>query len=230
MAVPETRVLVADDDSVSRLMAQKILKQAGFDVHLAQDGGETIEKAEALLPAVILLDWVMPVIDGPDVCRRLKENPSLFNSQVVVISSRGELDDKVSALESGADDYLVKPYEPKELIARVRSALRIYELKRQLADKAERQALLRRAAERIHRSLNIEEILDITVKEVLPVTKASRAVIFGINEETRQVYVLAEATCLNIPSIAGIILEPGEAAFSLQVIETALSASWRFNS
>ncbi|HNC45430.1 MAG TPA: response regulator, partial [Acidobacteriota bacterium] len=174
------KVLVVDDDPNFRLIVRKVLTKAGFTVTQADDGQKGLDAAEHDQPGVILLDWMMPILDGPSVCRRLRENPEFQNLQIIMVSAKGELDDKISGLDSGADDYLVKPCEPKELLARVRSAMRIYELKRQLADKANWEALLRRVADRIRSSLNIEEILRATVEEIRVVARADRAVIFEL--------------------------------------------------
>ncbi|OYT69723.1 MAG: hypothetical protein CFK52_13080 [Chloracidobacterium sp. CP2_5A] len=130
------KVLIVDDEATLRLVFRKILTKAGFAVLEAPDGAAGLAQAEEALPSVILLDWVMPGLDGPEVCRRIRANPQLSESQIIMLSSRSELDDRVRGLDAGADDYLVKPCETKELLARVRSAMRIHELKRQLREKA----------------------------------------------------------------------------------------------
>ncbi|MBX7219917.1 MAG: response regulator [Blastocatellia bacterium] len=213
------KVLVVDDDAGFRLIARRVLTRAGYLVEQAGDGGAALEVAEQVSPAVILLDWMMPVLDGPEVCRLLRENPKFDHSQIIMVSAKGELNDKISGLESGADDYLVKPCEPRELTARVRSAMRVYELKRQLAEKAEREALLRRAAAQIRSSLDIDAILSATVEEVRKVCDASRAVIFQLDEPTQQISVRTEAVSSGIPSVASIILAADAAPFSLKVLK-----------
>lgn len=129
-------VLVVDDESTVRLFFRKILTKAGFTVIEAADGDQALHQADDALPGVILLDWVMPGRDGPEVCRHIRANPKLLDSQIIMLSARGELEDRVQGLDAGADDYLVKPCETKELLARVRSAMRIHELKHQLREKA----------------------------------------------------------------------------------------------
>ncbi|MCS7079298.1 MAG: response regulator [Chloracidobacterium sp.] len=129
-------VLIVDDEATFRLVFKKILAKAGYNVLEAADGEAGLCQADAVLPGVILLDWIMPGLDGPEVCRRIRANAKLSESQIIMLSSRSELDDRVQGLEAGADDYLVKPCETKELLARVRSAMRIHELKHQLREKA----------------------------------------------------------------------------------------------
>lgn len=129
-------VLVVDDESTVRLLFRKILTKAGFTVLEAVDGEDALRQVDAAMPGVIILDWVMPGLDGPEVCRLIRANAKLIDSQIIMLSSRSELEDRVQGLDAGADDYLVKPCETKELLARVRSAMRIHELKHQLREKA----------------------------------------------------------------------------------------------
>ncbi len=131
-----SKVLIIDDDATFRLIATRILSKAGFEVMQADDGPAGLAIAEARCPGVILLDWMMPTMDGPEVCGRIRDDARLSNSQIIMLSARGELDDRVQGLDAGADDYLVKPCEQKELLAHVRSAMRIHELKLQLDQKA----------------------------------------------------------------------------------------------
>ncbi|MBI4746880.1 MAG: response regulator [Acidobacteria bacterium] len=219
MTIHQEKVLVVDDDPNFRLIVRKVLTKAGFTVTQADDGQKGLDAAEHDQPGVILLDWMMPVLDGPSVCRRLRENPEFQNLQIIMVSAKGELDDKVSGLDSGADDYLVKPCEPKELLARVRSAMRIYELKRQLADKANREALLRRIADRIRSSLNIEEILRSTVEEIRVVARADRAVIFELDAVMHQMLIRTEAIGSGVSASRQLILEGAAAQFFQSVLD-----------
>lgn len=213
------KVLVVDDDPNFRLIVRKVLTKAGFTVTQADDGQKGLDAAEHDQPGVILLDWMMPILDGPSVCRRLRENPEFQNLQIIMVSAKGELDDKISGLDSGADDYLVKPCEPKELLARVRSAMRIYELKRQLADKANWEALLRRVADRIRSSLNIEEILRATVEEIRVVARADRAVIFELDVASHQMLIRTEAIGPEISPSHHLVLEVSAAQFFSSVLD-----------
>lgn len=115
---------VDDEESISTLVRQ-VLKMAGHEVALAEDGFTALESVAAREPDLILLDRSMPNMDGLDVCRRIKSNPFLSRVPVLMLTALGTIDFKVEGFEAGADDYLVKPFEPRELTARVASLLRL---------------------------------------------------------------------------------------------------------
>lgn len=115
---------VDDEESISSLVRQ-VLKMAGHEVALADDGFSALESIAAREPDLILLDRSMPNMDGLDVCRRIKSNPFLSRVPVLMLTALGTVDFKVEGFEAGADDYLVKPFEPRELTARVSALLRL---------------------------------------------------------------------------------------------------------
>lgn len=115
---------VDDEESISSLVRQ-VLKMAGHEVALADNGYTALESVAAREPDLILLDRSMPHMDGLDVCRRIKSNPFLSRVPVLMLTALGTVDFKVEGFEAGADDYLVKPFEPRELTARVASLLRL---------------------------------------------------------------------------------------------------------
>ncbi|MFQ3581646.1 MAG: ATP-binding protein [Chloracidobacterium sp.] len=171
-------VLIVDDEATLRLVFKKVLTKAGFTVIEATDGEDGLRQANELLPGVMLLDWVMPGLDGPEVCRQIRANPKLSDSQIIMLSSRGELDDRVQGLDAGADDYLVKPCETKELLARVRSALRIHELKHQLREQATQlQETVAKLEELAHQR---EEFTAVLVHDI----RSPLATVFGAFELT----------------------------------------------
>ncbi|MBV8669312.1 MAG: response regulator [Candidatus Eremiobacteraeota bacterium] len=112
-------VLLVEDDAEQRKFVQSNLEQFGFKVSVASNGAIALVTAESEHPDVILLDWAMPVMDGLTTCRRLKAQPSTASIPVMMIANRVDVDDKVLALETGVQDFLVKPLHPKELSARV---------------------------------------------------------------------------------------------------------------
>lgn len=111
-------VLVADDDPLLRGIVEHKLIQAGYDVALAEDGREALEKSRELTPAVLVLDGMMPIVDGFEVLRRLKAEEATRSLAVVMLTALKRQDDIVSALQLGAADYLPKPFNPDELVAR----------------------------------------------------------------------------------------------------------------
>lgn len=115
------KVLVIDDESSICYVMQTILVSAGYDVITATTGASAVALAESNCPDLILLDLGLPDMDGMEVLRRLREWAS---TPVIVVSARGDEQDKVAALENGADDYISKPFGTKELLARIRVALR----------------------------------------------------------------------------------------------------------
>ncbi|WP_029915021.1 PleD family two-component system response regulator [Caulobacter sp. UNC358MFTsu5.1] len=117
--MPNGLILVADDDPLLRSILEHKLTRAGYRVILAEDGGAALEQARALRPAVLVLDAMMPVLDGFEVLRRLKDDDQTRDLTVFMLTALKRQDDVVSALQLGAADYLAKPFNPDELVARL---------------------------------------------------------------------------------------------------------------
>jgi DNA-binding response OmpR family regulator len=115
------RVLIVDDDESIRELATLYLRKEGFDVSSAVDGTSAIEKIRQLDPALVVLDLMLPGISGYDVCRAVRAESSV---PIIMLTARDEDVDKIVGLELGADDYLTKPFNPRELVARIRAVLR----------------------------------------------------------------------------------------------------------
>ncbi|MEU7074044.1 response regulator transcription factor [Streptomyces narbonensis] len=119
------RVLVVDDDPTVSEVVAEYLKRAGFAVRLTADGPSALHAAEELRPDLVVLDLMLPGLDGLEVCRRLRARehggPPV---PVIMLTARGDEDDRILGLEVGADDYVTKPFSPRELVLRVRSVLR----------------------------------------------------------------------------------------------------------
>lgn len=122
------KVLAVDDDEDGLYILKLILSKLKYEVHTAKDGQEALEKADALVPDIILLDVMMPKIDGFEVCRRIKSTPEGQYIPIILLTAKNELVSKIEGLECGADEYLTKPYEMGELTARIKSMLRIKQL------------------------------------------------------------------------------------------------------
>ena len=118
-------VLVVEDDPNIRELLQLYLEKEGYAVTLATDGGQGLEKFRAIQPNLVLLDVMMPVMDGWEVCKAIREEGS---TPVIMLTAKGETVDKVMGLKAGADDYVTKPFEMKELLARIEAVLRRAEL------------------------------------------------------------------------------------------------------
>ena len=114
-------VLIVEDDPNIRELLQMYLEKDGYAVTLAADGGEGLSKFHAIKPDLVLLDVMMPVMDGWTVCRAIRAEGK---TPVIMLTAKGETDDKVTGLKAGADDYITKPFEMKELLARIEAVLR----------------------------------------------------------------------------------------------------------
>jgi len=116
-------LVVEDEDALSELL-QYNLKKEGFRVSIAADGEEAMMLVEERQPDVVVLDWMLPKISGIEVCRRLRSRHETRNLPIIMLTARGEEADRIRGLDTGADDYIVKPFLMKELFARVRAVLR----------------------------------------------------------------------------------------------------------
>lgn len=117
-------ILVVDDEKNIVELARLYLEDAGYVVESAYDGAEALAKIRSLRPALVVLDLMLPKIDGWEVCRRVRATSDV---PIIMLTARSEDVDKIVGLELGADDYLTKPFNPRELVARVRAVLRRYE-------------------------------------------------------------------------------------------------------
>ena len=117
-------LVVEDDHNISDLIHMYLVKE-GFDVRIAGDGGRAIEEFNKQIPDLILLDIMLPVMDGWAVCAKIRETSKV---PIIMLTAKGEVMDRIQGLEMGADDYIVKPFEMKELIARINAVLRRTEI------------------------------------------------------------------------------------------------------
>ncbi len=117
-------ILIVEDEAPIREMTAFALRQAGFQIQEAADTREALERLGERYPDLILLDWMLPGTSGLDFTRRLKREPHTRDIPIIMLTARGEEDDKIRSLESGADDYVTKPFSTRELIARIKAVLR----------------------------------------------------------------------------------------------------------
>jgi CheY-like chemotaxis protein len=120
------RILVADDDDIARRMIEALMGQAGYEVLSARDGEEAwaIAQREGA-PRIMLLDWMMPVLEGVELCRRVRQREGAPRPYIVLVTAKSRRRDVLAGLEAGADDFITKPYAPEELLARIRVAERV---------------------------------------------------------------------------------------------------------
>jgi two-component system phosphate regulon response regulator PhoB len=117
-------ILVVEDEAALVTLLRYNLEREGFRVAEARDGEEALLMAREQKPDLVILDWMLPLLSGLEVCRQLRRGPETRNVPIIMLTARGEEGDKLRGLDSGADDYVTKPFSPSELIARIRAALR----------------------------------------------------------------------------------------------------------
>src|SRR5438477_9769381 len=117
------KILVVDDEPDALELIEFNLKAAGFDVVTADDGKEALKKAFAVLPNLILLDLMLPEIDGLEICKMLRHDPTTAAIPIIMLTAKAAEIDRVLGLELGADDYVTKPFSPRELVLRVKKLL-----------------------------------------------------------------------------------------------------------
>ncbi|MES1254552.1 MAG: response regulator transcription factor [Acidobacteriota bacterium] len=130
------RALIADDDRLTAMILKSTLERWGLETVVVADGTAAWETLQSD-PKIVLtiLDWMMPGADGPELCRRIRSEPSLAHLYVLLLTAREGHADLVAALDAGADDFLTKPFDPEELRARVQVGLRVHALQEKLAER-----------------------------------------------------------------------------------------------
>ncbi len=121
---PRNSILVVDDDRNLRSIIASNLELAGYSAREAADGSAALAYMDAEVPDLVLLDVMLPVMDGYEVCRRIRKHPTCAHIPIIMLTARGETEDAVMGFEAGADDYIVKPFSPQEMLARVRAKIR----------------------------------------------------------------------------------------------------------
>ena len=178
MNVPH-RVLIADDDDAMRDALGAVLDPEGYELVLVGNGAEALAKAAELTPDLMLLDVMMPGIDGFEVCRRLRADSLLAEVPVLMITALDDHDSRLQGIEAGADDFISKPFDDTELQARVRTILRLNRYRRLLAERTQREqaeealaqrvtqlALLNKIGSRIASMLELDHLLTEAVRLV----------------------------------------------------------------
>jgi phosphoserine phosphatase RsbU/P len=137
-------VVIAEDDPVSRKLVTTIIEMGGYRTIVTNDGDEAMSALRAQKkPCIAVVDWMMPGTDGAEICRRIRESDR--SVYIIMVTARGTKKDTVEGIDHGADDYLVKPFDPEELLARIRIGLRVLTAQETLANRV--QALETTASE-----------------------------------------------------------------------------------
>ncbi len=228
------RVLIVEDEAALLTLLRYNFEREGYDVATARDGEEAMVAVEETPPDLIVLDWMLPLASGIEVCRRLRRKPATAQIPVIMLTARGEEADKVRGLDCGADDYVTKPFSPSELLARARSRLRrarpglaedtltcgdiVMDLAQHKVHRAGRAVhlgptefrLLRHLMERPGRVFSREQLLDsVWGRDVYVETR------------TVDVHIRRLRKALNGPDEADVIRTVRAAGYALEVEETA---------
>lgn len=160
------KILIADDEALSRRLLEKTLERAGYDVIAVENGKQALEHlGQPDGPRLALLDWVMPELDGPGVCRAIRKRTEQTYIYMVLLTSKGSKEETVAGLESGADDYLTKPFNAEELRARLRVGERILLLEDRLVEARENMRF-RATHDPLTSLLNRGAVLDLLAREL----------------------------------------------------------------
>lgn len=168
------RILIADDDPISLRLLERTLEHAGYEVTAVKNGRKA---AEAMChpegPRLALLDWVMPELDGPAVCREIRKQRGQCHVHLVLLTSKNAKKDIVQGLEAGADDYLIKPFDPEELKARLHTGLRILQLEDSLLE-AREEMRYRATHDALTSLLNRGTIIELLAREFVRTRRENR--------------------------------------------------------
>ena len=129
------KVLIAEDDAVSRRLLHAGLARWGYEILVAGDGTEAWQMLQQQRPALLILDWLMPGMDGLEICRKARALPDFQSAYIILVTGRSTKEDIIQGLDAGADDYIIKPFYPGELRARISVGLRVAQLQLNLADR-----------------------------------------------------------------------------------------------
>ncbi|MBE9127351.1 MULTISPECIES: adenylate/guanylate cyclase domain-containing protein [unclassified Coleofasciculus] len=233
----EAVILIVDDTPTNLGMLCDFLADAGFEVLVATEGESAIAQAVYAQPNLILLDILMPGLDGFETCRQLKANPSTQDIPVIFMTALGETADKVKGFQVGAVDYVTKPIQPEEVLARITNHLTIQTLQKELQlqnlqlqqevkerqraeelvrQQAQQEKLLSEIAQRIRKSLDLDEILDTTVSEVRQFLQSDRVLIYRFFEDWSGV---VDVEAVNTPSLSILNTQINDPCFEKDLIQ-----------
>ena len=121
--MPNKKILIADDEPYILRSLSFVLKKEGFDIETARNGEEALEKAQQFNPKILFLDVMMPKKDGYEVCIKLKSNPETKDIYIIMLTAKGQIIDKEKGLITGADEYITKPFSPREIVNKVKKII-----------------------------------------------------------------------------------------------------------
>ena len=150
----DDKILIVEDEEDSRFIYERLLSKSGYNIKTAENGDDALKIIDEFKPKVILADWTMPKLNGVELCNILKNNEEYKLIYFILLTARTSLKDRVEGLDTGADDYLVKPIDNQELVARIRSGLRIHNLQNELRKIEHNKAIVEMACTLGHKINN----------------------------------------------------------------------------
>lgn len=190
----ETRgkvLIVEDDKSYAEILKRVIIKN-GYEINLAHDGKEGLELSTEWKPDVIIVDWMMPGMSGIELISKLREHPELKFSYIIMLTARVETEDKIAGLEAGADDFITKPVDFGELIARIRVGFRMKKLQTEIAELQHESALLEMARTLGHEINNPLNIIYLALELINRAFKEDNPDREKIKENLNRIYQASE--------------------------------------
>ncbi len=183
----KNKILIVEDEKDTRFILERLLSLNKYEVATAQNGSDALEVLKKFHPEVIIADWTMPLMDGLQLCKILKDDENYKLIYFIILTARSGLGDRVAGLDVGADDFLVKPVENQELLARIRSGIRIHNLQNELKNVEHEKALLEMACTIGHKINNPLSSLLISVKNIEDELKSLSKE--GINEDLKVIHL-----------------------------------------
>jgi PAS domain S-box-containing protein len=212
------RILVVEDEESLAALLDYNLGREGFAVRVAGDGDEAMLAVEEESPDLVLLDWMLPGLSGIEVCRRIRAKPGLSDMPVIMLTARGEETDRIRGLDTGADDYLTKPFSARELLARVRSNLTRADGRRRwaraLEDEARTLEALNRVGTAIAAELDLERAVQVVTDAATELTGAAFGSFFyNVIDERGESYTLYTLSGAPRAAFAGFTMPRNTAVF-----------------
>ncbi|MCL5030669.1 MAG: response regulator [Bacteroidetes bacterium] len=162
----KNKILVVEDEKDTLFILNKLLSKNDYQVYTSTNGQEALEILNEVIPEVIIADWTMPVMDGLEFCNIVKKNEKYKLIYFIILTARASLKDRVTGLDVGADDFLVKPVQNQELLARIRSGIRIHNLQNELKSIEHDRAIIEMACTIGHKINNPLSSLIITLNNI----------------------------------------------------------------
>lgn len=160
------KILIVEDEKDTRFILEKLLSKNDYETVCATNGSEALELLKTIRPKVILADWTMPVMDGIELCNEVKKVEEFKTIYFIILTARASLKDRVTGLDVGADDFLIKPIENQELLARIRSGIRIHNLQNEIKKIEHTRAIIEMATTIGHNFNNPLSSLMLSLKNI----------------------------------------------------------------